>query len=67
MVDVTNVGCKIYDDVTLIGRNGDKQIFCCDLARWCDTIEYEILTHISARVERKYIEDKSYADNNRKV
>jgi len=67
MVDITNVSCKIYDDVTIIGRNGDKQIFCCDLASWCDTIEYEILTHISRRVKRKYIKDKGYADNNRKV
>lgn len=55
IVDVTNVCCKIYDDVTLIGRDKDKQIFVCDLAAWCDTISYEVLTHITKRVKRKYL------------
>lgn len=55
MVDVTNISCKINDDVTIIGKNGDKQIFVCDLAGWCDTIDYEILTHITKRVKRRYL------------
>lgn len=67
LVDVSNLECKICDNVTLIGRNCDKQIFVCDLARWCDTIEYEILTHLTKRVKRKYKEDETYANNNREV
>ena len=55
LVDVTNITCKLCDDVTLIGKSGDKQIFICDVASWCDTIDYEILTKISKRVKRKYI------------
>jgi len=54
-VDVDEVDCNIYDDVLLIGKDKDNEIFVCDLARWCDTINYEILTHISSRVKRKYI------------
>lgn len=56
MVDVTDVVCKICDDVILIGKDKDKQIFICDLASWCDTMSYEILTHITKRVKRKYLE-----------
>ena len=55
LVDVTNINCKLYDDAVLIGKSEDKQIFVCDVARWCDTIDYEILTKISKRVKRKYI------------
>ena len=55
IVDITEIDAKIYDDVVLIGRDGDKQIFICDIAAWCDTIEYEIILRITNRVERKYI------------
>lgn len=67
LVDVTKITCKIYDTVTIFGKDKLKQIFVCDLADWCDTIDYEILTHLSSRVERVYIEDENYADYNRKV
>ncbi len=62
LVDITGVCCKIYDDAILIGKDKDNQIFTCDLAEWCDTIEYEILTHISARVKRKYVGGQSHAN-----
>ena len=55
LVDVTNINCQLYDDVVLIGKSEDKQIFVCDVARWCGTIDYEILVKISKRVKRKYI------------
>lgn len=55
LVDITEISAKIYDDVIIIGRDGDKQIFICDVASWCDTIEYEIIVRIADRVERKYI------------
>lgn len=67
LVDVTSINCKIYDDATIIGKDKMSQIFICDLARWCGTIDYEILTSISERVERIYIKDKENADNNRKI
>ena len=55
IVDVTNISAKVGDTVTLIGRNGDKQIFVCDVASWCDTISYEIMVSLSGRIKRKYI------------
>ena len=66
-VDITNIECNIYDDVVLIGKDSKNQIFICDLAKWCDTISYEILTHISNRVKRKYIRGHNYANYNRKI
>lgn len=55
IVDVTNVECKLYDDVILIGKDNQNQIFICDVATWCDTIPYEIITRIGARVKRRYV------------
>ena len=67
IVDITDVSAKLCDDVTLIGKNKDKQIFVCDIALWCDTIEYEILTRISKRVKRVFVGGTSHANHNRKV
>lgn len=55
IVDITNTSAKLLDTVTIIGKNGNKQISCCKMASWCDTIDYEIMTGISRRVERVYI------------
>lgn len=56
MVDITDIHqAKVNDQVTLIGRNGDEYLSVEDLAKWADTISYEIMTSISQRVSRKYI------------
>ena len=67
IVDVSSNEAKIGDKVVLIGKSGDKQIFICDIAAWCDTIEYEIMTSLSKRIKRLYIGGKSNANYNRKV
>ena len=67
IIDVTDVKVNINDNVTLIGENGGKQIFVCDLASWCDTISYEIMTRISKRVKRVYIGGVAYANHNGKI
>jgi len=54
LVDVTNRKVELYDDVILIGKDQENQIFICDVASWCDTIGYEVITNISSRVKRKY-------------
>lgn len=54
MADITNIEAKIGDDVIIFGKDKNQQIFVCDVASWCDTINYEILTHISRRVKRIY-------------
>ncbi len=55
MVDVSEInGVKSGDEVVLIGNSGEKKITADDVAKWADTISYEILTGISPRVEKNY-------------
>jgi len=67
IVDVTDINCSYLDDVVLIGKSGENQIFVCDVARWCDTIEYEIMTSLSKRIKRVYIGGNINANNHRKI
>lgn len=67
LVDATNSHAKIFDKVTIIGSDKTNRIFICDLAKWCDTISYDIVIKLSERVERKYILEKANADYNGKV
>lgn len=56
-LDVTDVpGAQVGDVTTLIGRDGDEQITVEEVAAWSDTISYEVLTALGARVERRYPE-----------
>ena len=55
LVDVSKISCKIGDDAVLIGKDKTKQIFICDVAGWCDTIGYEIISKLSFRINRKYL------------
>ncbi len=57
LVDVTFADAKIGSEVLLIGRQKKNQIFICDIASWCDTIDYEIIVRLSDRIERKFIEE----------
>ena len=55
LVDVTDFDVSVQDEVVLIGRCQNKQIFICDMAKWCDTIDYEIIVRLANRIERKYV------------
>jgi alanine racemase len=58
MLDVTDIAeVQAGDEVTLIGKQGEAIISVADLARWCTTIPYEILTGISQRVRRVYVRE----------
>lgn len=60
MVDVTDIeNVNMKDDVVLIGRSEDEYISIEQLARWADTISYEIMTSISERVHREYISNEN--------
>ena len=50
MVDVTDIDCQEGDKVEIFG----DQLSVCVLAKWLDTIPYEILTSVSSRVKRVY-------------
>lgn len=56
MVDVTHIPqVQSGDEVVLIGRQGQRTIDAEQLARWADTISYEVLLAITVRVPRIYL------------
>lgn len=52
MVDVTNIDCKEGDDVEIFGPH----LSVSQLAEWGETIPYEVMTAVSPRVKRVYLE-----------
>jgi alanine racemase len=53
MVDVTGIAnVQLGDEVVLLGRQDNAEITADEMAAWANTISYEILTSISARVPR---------------
>ncbi len=55
MIDTGDDEVACGDEVILIGRQGDEVITANDIAEKCGTIPYEVLTAISARVERVFV------------
>lgn len=54
MIDVTNVNnINAGDEVTLFAA---EKITADDIAKWSDTINYEVLCLVSKRIPRVYIE-----------
>lgn len=55
MVDVTHVpNVQVGDEVVLLGEQGKDRIDADDLATWAESISWEILAGVSARVPRRY-------------
>ncbi len=53
MVDVTDVpGARVGDEVVLMGTQGKDRIRTEELASWAETINYEVVCGVSARVPR---------------
>lgn len=46
-VNATNISCSVGDKVIVMGASQDYSITATDLAKWNDTIEYEVLTNFS--------------------
>lgn len=57
MVDCGDVRVEVGDPVVLIGRQGDERITAEEVARWLDTIPYEVTTQINARVPRVFVDE----------
>ena len=56
MVDCgDDTGVAMGDEVVLIGRQGDDEIGAVDWARLLDTIGYEVVCGVGARVPRVYV------------
>ena len=58
LIDVTDIEVKVDDEVTVLGKSENRQheITVTDIAQWNKTIEWEILTNMSRRLERIEIE-----------
>ncbi len=52
MVDVTGLEVSVGDVATLIGQQGFKTITVDDMANWCKTINYEIVSRINPLLPR---------------
>ena len=58
MVDITHIPeASVGDPVVLMGEQGTEKITADELADLCGTISYEILTSISERVPRIYLDE----------
>jgi alanine racemase len=56
VIDVTNIDdVQVGDEVVLMGRDGNGEISCAELAERAGTISWEIVTRIGARVQRVYV------------
>jgi alanine racemase len=60
MIDVTAIPeTRVGDEVVLLGSQGAEEIHVCDLARWGETISYEIFCGIGKRVPRLIVRKPS--------
>jgi alanine racemase len=56
VVDASDIpGVQLHDEVVLIGRQGDERIAAEEVARWAETINYEVTTSLLPRVVRVYL------------
>jgi Alr-MurF fusion protein len=53
MIDLAELNVNVGDEVIVMGSNPSA----VELARWMDTIAYEVFTSISPRVKRVYIQE----------
>lgn len=53
MVDVTDINCKEGNEVTIFGNSPSL----ADVAKWLETIPYEVLTSVSQRIKRVYYKE----------
>jgi alanine racemase len=59
LADVTELpSCHVGDEAVVLGEQGGERVTASDLAAWAGTIPYEIVTGISSRVPRRYLEDR---------
>lgn len=57
LLDVTDAGAELGDEVVLLGRQGDEEIRATELAAHAGTISWEILCHLGLRLPRRYVRE----------
>jgi alanine racemase len=56
MIDVSKIdNAQVGDEVVLMGRDGNEEISCAELAKTAGTIPWEITTRIGTRVRRVFV------------
>jgi alanine racemase len=55
MIDVSKIDGVQGDEAVLMGRDGNEEVSCAELAERAGTITWEITTRIGSRVRRVYI------------
>ena len=56
MIEVSKIdNVQVGDEVVLMGRDGNEEISCAELAEHAGTITWEIITRIGSRVRRVYV------------
>jgi alanine racemase len=58
MLDVTDVpGVAVGDEIVVLGEQRGAAVPAEEVARWCETISYEVLTSVGKRVPRVHVEE----------
>ena len=57
LLDVTEAGAGLGDEVVLLGRQEDEEITAAELAAHAGTISWEILCHLGLRLPRRYVRE----------
>ena len=55
LLDVTEAGAELGDEVVLLGRQGNEEITATELAAHAGTISWEILCHLGLRLPRRFV------------
>jgi alanine racemase len=55
LLDVTDSGGELGEEVVLLGRQGSEEVSAAELARHAGTISWEILCHLGLRLPRRYL------------
>ncbi|MDZ7290646.1 MAG: alanine racemase [candidate division KSB1 bacterium] len=57
MIDITGIPeTRLWDEVVVMGKQGDDEISVHDLAAWGGTVSYDIMTRWRKRMPRVYVE-----------
>jgi alanine racemase len=57
LLDVTDAGAELGDEVVLLGRQGQDEIPATELAAHAGTISWEILCHLGLRLPRRFVRE----------
>ena len=55
LLDVTDTGAELGEEVVLLGAQGNEEITATELAVHAGTISWEILCHLGLRLPRRYV------------